>query len=287
MAQLAFGSSADTAKRSHTPFGVWGLRLAATTYLLLFVGVPLMVINLSGFQHGFADFWAVVTQPVVLNAFWLTFWTAGLMALINAVMGTLTAYVLVYFDFPGKYIFNGMIDLPIAIPTLVTGVMLVLLYGPQTSVGKYLDETFAVRLIFATPGIIMALLLISFPFVIRTVQPVLLELDISQQEAAYTLGASRWRTFRKVIFPAIRPAVMTGGLLSFARALGEFGSVVLVSGNIPQRTLTATVYVFQQVEGGDTPAAAAVSVILFGVAFLLTLTMDALQRRDSRRDAHA
>lgn len=282
MAQLALGRQVGAANRPYTPYGVWGLRLAVFSYLLMFVGVPIFVIFTSGFQQGVEEFWSVISRPIATSALILTFWTAAVMTIINVVMGTLTAYVLVYFDFPGKRIFNAIIDLPIAIPTLVTGVMLVLLYGPQTPLGGSLEDTFGIRIIFSTPGIILALLFISYPFVTRAVQPVLMELDQSTQEAAYTLGASRWRTFWRVIFPAIRPAVITGGLLSFARAMGEFGSVVLVAGNIPRESLTATVYVYQQVEGGDLPAAASISVVLFGVAFLLTLVMDFYQKRGAR-----
>jgi sulfate transport system permease protein len=249
-------------------------------YLTLFVGVPLVVINVSGFQNGLADFWGVITQPLVLSALWVSIWTAGVMMLINIVMGTLTAFVLVKYDFPGKRIFNAVIDLPIAIPTLVTGVMLVLLYGPQTPIGRWFDDELGIRIIYNTPGIVLSLLFVSYPFVIRAVQPVLLELEANQQEAAYTLGASPVVTFWRVIFPAIRGAVISGGVLSFARALGEFGSVVLVAGNIPLETLTGTVYVYQQVEGGDMPTAAAVSVVLFGLAFALTLLMDVVARKE-------
>lgn len=282
MTQLALSQNSIVSTRPRPPFGAWGLRVSALVYLLMFVGVPLVVINVSGFQDGWSEFWSVITRPVALNALWLTVWTAALMTFINLVMGTLTAYVLVKYDFPGKRVFNAIIDLPIAIPTLVTGVMLVLLYGPQTPIGGAFEDVFGVRVIFNTPGIVMALLFISFPFVIRAVQPVLIELDANQQEAAYTLGASPFMTFRRVIFPAIRHAVITGGLLSFARALGEFGSVVLVAGNIPLQSLTATVYVYQQVEGGDLQAAAAVSVVLFGIALVVTLTLEYLNWRNAR-----
>ncbi|MFN8528095.1 MAG: ABC transporter permease [Anaerolineae bacterium] len=265
--------------RLQVPIGTWGLRISALTYLLAFVGVPLLVVNVSGFRSGFEAFWNEITQPIPLNAIGLTLITAAVMTVINMVMGVLTAYVLVYYQFPGKRLFNAIIDLPIAIPTLVTGVMLVLLYGPQTVVGGFLENNLGLQVLFAPPGIVLALLFISYPFVIRAVQPVLLELDDNQQEAAYTLGASQVRTFFSVILPAIRPAVITGGVLGFARALGEFGSVVLVSGNIAMRTLTATVYIAQKVEGGDMNGAASVSVVLFGLAFAITLTLDLLMAR--------
>ncbi len=202
------------------------------------------------------------------------------MTVINIVMGTLTAYVLVTYRFPGKNLLDALIDLPFAIPTLVTGLMLVLLYGPQTALGGFFQEQFNTRIIYAQPGIVLALLFIGYPFVIRAVQPILAQLDEHQPEAAYTLGASGWYTFRRIIFPAIRPAMLTGGMLSFARALGEFGAIVIVAGNIPLRTQTAPVYIYGKVEAGDMAGASAVSVILLAVALFVTLGVDYLQKRN-------
>jgi sulfate/thiosulfate transport system permease protein len=261
------------------PWGTWGLRIAALSYLAAFILVPILVVNIEGFRSGIDTFWTDVTDPVALSAIGLTVWTAALMAVINAVMGVLTAYVLVYYTFPGKALFNTLVDLPFAIPALVTGVMLVLLYGPQTAVGGFLDKTLHFRVLFAPPGIVLALLFISFPFVIRTVQPVLIELDFNQQEAAYTLGASEWTTFRRVIFPAIRPALITGTLLSFARALGEFGSIIVVAGNVRMKSQTAAVYIYGQVESGNMQAASAVSVVLLFIAFGITLVVDLALKR--------
>ncbi|MBX3080048.1 MAG: sulfate ABC transporter permease subunit CysT [Anaerolineae bacterium] len=261
------------------PWGRWGLRIAALSYLAAFILVPIFVVNIEGFRNGIATFWGDVTRPVALSAIGLSVWTAAVMAVVNAVMGVLTAYVLVYYKFPGKALFNTLVDLPFAIPALVTGVMLVLLYGPQTAVGSFLDKTFHFRVLFAPPGIVLALLFISFPFVIRTVQPVLVELDFNQQEAAYTLGASEWTTFRRVIFPAIRPALITGTLLSFARALGEFGSIIVVAGNVPMKSQTAAVYIYGQVESGNMQAASAVSVVLLFIAFGITLVVDLALKR--------
>jgi len=279
MAELAFNDSVRPVARPQVPFGAWGLRVAALTYLVALVAVPIIVIVIAGFREGLGVFWASVTRPAALSALWLTIWTAGLMTLFNIVMGTMTAYVLVSYKFPGKRILDAMIDLPFAIPTLVTGVMLVLLYGPQTAIGELFESRFGSRLLFAPPGIILALLLICYPFVIRAVQPVLAQLDVSQQEAASTIGASQWTIFRRVILPAIRPAILTGGLLSFARALGEFGSIVIVSGNIPMRTQTAAVYIYGQVEAGNPAAASGVSVVLLAIALLVTLMVDLIQQR--------
>jgi sulfate transport system permease protein len=204
------------------------------------------------------------------------------MTVLNATMGTLTAYVLVRYRFPGRRLLDGIVDLPFAIPTLVTGVMLVVLYGPQGTFGEWLARG-DVRIIFAKPGIVLALLLVSYPFIIRTVQPVLLELERGQEEAAFTLGASKWTTFRRVVLPSIGPAVLTGSLLSFARALGEFGSIVVVAGNIPGRTLTAPVYVFGQIESQNERGASAVSLLLLALSFTLIVGVDFLQRRKETR----
>jgi sulfate transport system permease protein len=201
------------------------------------------------------------------------------MAIINTIVGTLTAYVLVHYRFPGKRLLDTIIDLPFAIPTLVTGVMLVLLYGPQTVIGSFFQETFGVRILFAHPGIVLALLFLGYPFVIRAVQPVLEKLDTNQEEVAHTLGAYGRTTFQRIVLTAILPAMVTGGILSFARALGEFGSIVIVAGNIPQRTQVATVYIYGQVEGGNLPAASAVSLVMLFIALLTTLLADWLLRR--------
>ncbi|MBZ0282176.1 MAG: sulfate ABC transporter permease subunit CysT [Anaerolineae bacterium] len=260
-------------------FGAWGLRLAAITYLVVFVAVPVLVVNVEGFRGGLDLFWNSLTRPAALNAIWLTVWTAAVMAIINVIMGTMTAYALVHYRFPGKELLNSLVDLPFAIPTLVTGVMLVLLYGPQTAIGGFFDEQLGFRIIFAPPGIVMTLLFVGYPFVIRAVQPVLMTLEANQEEAAQTLGASGWYTFRRVIFPAIHPAVMTGGLLSFARSLGEFGSVLIVAGNIPMKTQVATVYLYGQVEAGNMQAASAISVVLLLVAFIITISIDLVESR--------
>jgi sulfate/thiosulfate transport system permease protein len=268
-----------SAKRSQAPWGAWGLRIAALTYLVVFVAVPVIVVNVEGFRPGLDVFWTSLTRPAALNAIWLTVWTAGVMTIINMVMGTLTAYVLVTYRFPGKEVFNSLVDLPFAIPTLVTGVMLVLLYGPQTAIGGFFEKQLGFKIIFAPPGIVLALLFVGYPFVIRAVQPVLLTLEANQKEAAQTLGASGWYTFRRVILPALRPAILTGSLLSFARALGEFGAIIIVAGNIPMKTQSATVYLYGQVEAGEMAAASAVSVVLLFVAFAITLIVDIVESR--------
>ena len=265
-------------RRVRLPWGRWGLRWVAIGYLGVAILLPLSAILKSGLSDGLSTFWRDVTNPMAFAALKLTILVAVITTVINLVLGTLTAYVLERYEFPGRRLLNSIIDLPFAIPTLVTGVMLVLLYGPQSTLGAWLSSK-GIQVIFNTPGIVVALLLVTYPFVIRAVQPVLRELDRSQEEAAYTIGASKWTIFRTIIMPAISPAIITGALLSFARALGEFGSIVVVAGNIPGRTLTAPVYVYGQLESYNQRGASAVSVVLLALSFTLMLLVDWMQKR--------
>jgi sulfate transport system permease protein len=259
--------------------GAIAVRGVALSYLVVMLIIPLAVIFQDGLRDGLGGLWSAISRPVAWRALLLSLWTAGVMALINAVMGTLTAYVLARYRFPGKALLNAIVDLPFAIPTLVTGVMLVVLYGPQRALGGWLDQTFGLKIVFAPPGIILALLFVTFPFVVRTVQPVLQSLDREQEEAAATIGASAWTTFRRVVLPAIALPLTSGALLSFARAIGEFGAIVVVAGNIPLRTQTAAVYVFGEVESENRRAASAMSVVMLMIAFGLVVLVDYLQRR--------
>jgi sulfate transport system permease protein len=218
-----------------------------------------------------------VTSPGATEAIVLTLWMSAATAVINAFFGTLIAFALVRFHFPGRGVLNAIVDLPLAVPTLVTGVMLLVLYGPSTPLGRALTGT-PLQVVGAKFGILLALLVVTLPFVVRTVQPVLQELDIAEEEAAATLGARAWKTFRTVIFPAIRPAVMTGALLTFARSLGEFGSVVVVSGNITGRTLTAPVLISQLAGQFKPEQASAVATVLFLISFVVVLVTTRLMR---------
>jgi sulfate transport system permease protein len=261
------------------------VRTVALTYLTVMLIIPLAVIFQDGLRAGLGGLWQSILSPIAWHALKLTLWTAAVTALINAVMGMLTAYVLVRYSFPGKALLNSLVDLPLAIPTLVTGVMLVVLYGPQTALGSWLAREFGWRIIFAPPGIILALLFITFPFVVRAVQPVLQSLDREQEEAAATLGAGPWTIFRRVTLPALWLPLTTGTLLSFARAIGEFGAIVIVAGNIPLRSQTAAVYVLGEVESENRLGASAMSVVMLMLAFGLILLVDWLQRgRQTSRD---
>ena len=247
-------------------------RVALRSGVMIYVGA-LVVLPLAALvQHGLADgllgLWRAVSSPVAVAAIWLTLWTAALMAVINAVMGTLTAWALVRYEFPGRGVLSALVDLPFAIPTLVTGVMLVILLGPQSPLGAWL-AAHGMQVAFAPPAIVLALLFITVPFVVRAVEPVLLEQDPAEEEAARTLGAGTWTVFWRILLPPILPALLSGTIRSFARALGELGSVIVVSGNIPYRTLTAPIYIFGEIESGQPGTAAAVSVVLLALALVL------------------
>jgi sulfate/thiosulfate transport system permease protein len=258
------------------------LRAAAIAYLVVLLIVPLAVILADGLRGGLAGLLYAVMQPVALHALKLTLWTALVMVAINSVMGTMTAYVLVRYEFPGKALLNAIVDVPLAIPTLVTGVMLVVLFGPQEALGAWLDQTLGLKIIFAPPGIILALLFVTFPFVVRAVQPVLLGLDRTQEEAAATLGAGGLTVFRRVTLPALAVPLAAGAILSFARAIGEFGSIIIVAGNVPMYSQTAAVYVWGEVESENRLAASAVSIVMLALAFGLIVIVGQVQRREVR-----
>lgn len=253
------------------------LQGAALGYLGLMVALPLLALGFQAAGPGAGAFWAALRDPFAWHALKLTYATAALMVVVNAVTGTATAWVLVRSDFPGKGLVNALIDLPFAVPTVVAGVMLVVLYGPSSAVGTVLGR-YGWGVVYHQPGIVLALLFTTYPFVVRSVQPVLMELDRSEEEAAATLGAGAWTTFRRVTLPALRPAILTGGALAFSRALGEFGSVVLVAGNRPLETKTAPLYVFGEIEGGNRHGALVVSIVLLVSSLAILLVLNRLQR---------
>ncbi|MBX3060860.1 MAG: sulfate ABC transporter permease subunit [Anaerolineae bacterium] len=264
------------------PWARLGIRGMALSYLFIMLIIPISVIFWDGFSEGMVTLWQEVAKPIAWSALKLTLWTSAVMAIINGVMGLLTAFVLVRYTFPGKTTLNAIIDLPLAIPTLVTGLMLVALYGPQQVLGQWILEQFGQRIIFAPPGIVLALLFVTFPFVVRSVQPVLLDLDQVQEDAAATLAATSWMIFHRITFPAIRLPLLSGMLLSFARAIGEFGAIVIVAGNIPFRSQTAAVYVYGEVESENRLGASAMSVVMMLIAFSVVALVGYLERRARR-----
>jgi sulfate/thiosulfate transport system permease protein len=225
---------------------------------------------------GLGAFLDAVTSRQALATLRFTVLVSLATAAINVVGGTLIAWVLVRDRFTGKRIVNALIDLPFALPTIVAGLTLLTLYGPRSPVG--------INIAFTQAAVLLALLFVTLPFVIRTVQPVLLELDREMEEAAASLGAGPIRTFRHIIFPNLFPAILSGVALAFARAIGEFGSVVLISGNLPFKTEVASVYIFGRIESGDPASAAAVSVLILVITFVVLLGIGALRRWATRHD---
>ena len=223
-------------------------------------------------EGGLSQFWSEVTSPQARAALELTVGVSVVVTLINVVMGTLIAWVLVRDEFRGKAVVNALIDLPFALPTIVAGLTLLALYGPTSPLH--------VSVAYTRAGVALALLFVTLPFVVRSVQPVLLELDKEVEEAAWSLGASPALTFRRVVLPSLRGAIVSGAGLGFARALGEFGSVVLISGNLPFKTEVASVFVFGQIENDNVSAAAAVSVVLLLISFALLLLLSTLAGRE-------
>lgn len=260
------------------------LRISVLVYLGFLVVLPLSVLIRRGFMGGLVGIYQAISSPESAAALKLTLVTAGATALLNGILGTAAAWVLVRYRFRGRTFLSTLIDLPLAIPTLVTGIMLVLLFGPASPPGQLLGA-WGTPIAFHTPAIVLALAFVSFPYSVRTVEPVLMELDPAEEEAAWTLGASSKLTFFKVVLPALLPAMISGGLQCFARALAEFGSIIVVSGNIPFSTLTAPVFIFGEVESGRPNSAAAVSIVLLAVALVMTGGARASER--FVRSAHA
>jgi sulfate transport system permease protein len=261
------------------------LRALSFFYVGVLILLPIATITVLAFQGGLANLSANIFAPQALYAMKLSLWTAFIMMILNLLTGTATAWVLVRYNFPLKNFMNGLIDLPFAIPTVVTGIMLVALYGPRSFLGGIMEKK-GIEIVFAKPGIIMALLYVSFPFVVRAVQPVLQEMDRDMEEAAKTLGARPFTIFRRVVMPTILPAVLTGAALSFSRAIGEFGSIVIVSGNIPFKTQVASVYVYGELESYNQQGALGVSVVLLLCSFIILVLLHRLQAW-SRKHEHS
>ena len=252
------------------------LRSFSLFYLGLLVILPIVAIMSEALKGGLVNLWNNITLPQALFSLKLTFVAAIIIVFINMITGTATAWVLVRYTFPCKTIMDALIDLPFAIPTVVTGIMLVTLYGPKSLIGAFLGK-YGIEIIFDKPGIILALLFVTFPFVVRSVQPVLLEMEPDMEEAAMTLGASPLTIFFRIVLPSLTPSILTGAALSFSRALGEFGSIVIVAGNIPLITQVASVYIYGELESYNIQGALGLSVVLLIISFLILLFLNFLQ----------
>jgi sulfate transport system permease protein len=259
---------------SLSPASTLGLGVALLWFSLL-VLIPLALVVVTAGSEGWSGFWQVVSNSQTLSAVELTVVQAMLVTLVNVVMGTVIAWVLVRDRFPGKAVLDVVIDIPFALPTIVAGLVLLSLYGPTSPLGVDVANTRA--------AVFLALAFVTLPFVVRTVQPVLEELEADVEEASASLGASRLTTFRRVILPSLVPSIAAGAALSFARGISEYGSLVLLSGNLPNRTEVASVRVLTYIENGDTTSAAAVASLLLVVALAVIVALDVLQRRVARR----
>jgi sulfate/thiosulfate transport system permease protein len=246
------------------------------TYLSVVALIPLAAVLLKSLDGGLDAFWNAVSSPQAVAALRLTLIASVIVVVVNAIAGTLIAWVLVRDEFPGKSIVNSLIDLPFALPTIVAGLTLLAFYGPDSPVG--LD------LAFTRVSVVLALLFVTLPFVVRAVQPVLLELDTEMEQAAESLGAGRRTVFLRIVLPNLAPAIIAGGGLAFARAVGEFGSLVLITGNIPFETQAASVFIFSQVESDNSVGASAVSVVLLLVALVVLLIFGWLSKRALRHE---
>jgi sulfate transport system permease protein len=263
----------------------FGLAMGFTlVYLSLIVLIPLSAAFLKTATMGSERFWQTVTEPRVLASYRLTFGASLIGATINAFFGLLVAWVLVRYSFPGKRIIDALVDLPFAIPTAVAGIALTTIYSSRGWLGAPL-ESFGVKAAYSRLGVVIALTFIGLPFVVRTVQPVLEDLDKEVEEAAASLGAGRWQTFSRVILPVLLPALLTGFALAFARAIGEYGSVIFISGNMPMRTEITPLLIVTKLEQYDYAGATAIAVVMLVVSFVMLLIINLLQWWSGRRGA--
>jgi sulfate transport system permease protein len=242
--------------------------------LLVIVALPIAALLWQSKHDGWSGFWRSVSAPEAVAALKLTLVVAALAALTNAVLGTITAWVLVRDDFRGKGVLNAVIDLPFALPTIVAGLLLLTFYGPHSPVG--------VHAAFTRYALYFALLFVTLPFVVRTVQPVLLELDREMEEAARSLGAGGFAVFRRIVLPNILPGILSGLTMAFARAVGEIGAVVIITGNIPYKTEVSSVFIFNQIASSNPTGASAVAVVLLTISFAVLLAVGGIRRYATR-----
>jgi sulfate transport system permease protein len=280
-----------TFKRSgHQPARVlpgFNITLGFTiTYLSLIVLIPLSALIFKTFSLSLEQFWAAVTGPRVMASYRLTFGASFLAALVNVVFGLLLAWVLVRYDFVGKKLIDALVDLPFALPTAVAGISLTALLASNGWVGQVL-EPWGIQLAFNPNGVVIALIFIGLPFVVRTVQPVLEDAEKELEEAATCLGATRWQTFQRVIFPTIAPALLTGFAMAFARAIGEYGSVIFIAGNMPMVSEITPLIIVGKLEQYDYAGATAVAVVMLVISFVLLLVINALQAWQRRQTGSA
>lgn len=273
---MAFGSKFIFKEKTVMPgFGVsFGFTVF---YLSIIVLLPLSMLVWSAFSLTWAEFYNTITSPRVLHAFYVSFYTAFAAACINVVFGLIIAWVLVRYDFPFKKFIDALVDLPFALPTAVAGIALTAIYAQDGIIGRFL-EPYGIKVAFTPLGIIIALIFVGIPFVVRTVQPVLEDIDKEIEEAAASLGATRYITFTRVIFPILIPALLTGFSMSFARALGEYGSVIFIAGNMPNISEILPLIIVIKLEQYDTAGATAIASVILLISFILLFVINSLQK---------
>lgn len=291
MSSVALPTSAASGflprRRRRSALPGFGLTLGFTlSYLGFIVLLPIIALFIKAMELSLSEIWAIATEPRAMASYRLSFGGSFIAASINMVFGLIVAWVLVRYQFPGKKLIDALVDLPFALPTAVAGIALTSLYASTGWIGQYF-EPFGIRIAYTQIGVIIALTFIGLPFVVRIVQPVLQDLEAEVEEAAASLGASRWQTFVRVLFPALLPALLTGFALAFARAVGEFGSVIFIAGNIPFDTEITPLLIFIKLEQYDFTGAAALGAVMLIAAFLLLLLINMLQAWASTRSRRA
>ncbi|MEH7180381.1 sulfate ABC transporter permease subunit CysT [Neobacillus vireti] len=270
-------------RKRHRVLPGFGLSMGYTlVYLSLIILIPIAVLFLKASTISFAEFWETVTDDRVVASYKLTIYTSFIAAIVNAIFGTLIAWVLVRYDFYGRRMIDALVDLPFALPTAVAGIALTTIYAPNGWIGQYFDSI-GIKVAYTPLGIMVALTFIGLPFVVRSVQPVLQDLDQQYEEAASTLGANSVQIFIKIIFPAIFPAILTGFALAFARALGEYGSVVFISGNMPMKTEIVPLLIITKLEQFNYAGAAAIAVVMLLFSFILLFLINFWQWKTTKK----
>ena len=259
-------------QKTHPPWP-W---LITLLYLLFMLILPILSLLMTAGRMVFTDFWHIATEPIALSAYGVTLSMAFLASLLNTFFGFLLAWVLVRYHFPGKKILDMAVDLPFALPTSVAGLTLATVYTNQSWVGQMAEQV-GIQIMFSRLGILIAMIFVSFPFVVRTLQPVLREIDVELEEAAWCLGASSKDTFQRILFPSLLPAILVGATLSFSRAIGEYGSIVIVSSNIPLKDLIAPVLIFQNLEQYEYERATVVGTVILFLSLLLLFSVNFFQ----------
>lgn len=256
--------------------------VVTSSYLLFMLILPIWSLLSTASKALFANFWQLATEPVAVSAYIVTLTMASLAALFNGVFGFVLAWVLVRYNFPGKKLLDAAVDLPFALPTSVAGLTLATVYSPQGWVGQALSKI-GVQVLFTRLGVAVAMIFVSFPFVVRTLQPVLQDMEVELEEVAWSLGASPWKTFHRVLFPSLLPPLITGVTLAFSRAIGEYGSIVIVSSNMPLKDLIASVLIFQNLEQYEYTGATVIGTVVLLISLLLLFGVNAIQSMHRNR----